>query len=186
MTSTPATPIATSVVPWRKGRPNESVTIDADVAARPLAELARAAGRRTRRVDGAAARASRARARSRVDARRGADEAVVRLGDHERRSLADDPVRLAEDDLDLRAGSPSSPAISRARADGSIPSSETTRPSTFETAFWATTTTSRRRVDPLDDHRREVVALAHLREPLDRDDRDRRHRPAIRTPAWAR
>ena len=39
-------------------------------------------------------------------------------------------------------GSPSSPASSTARGDGSTSSRRTTRPSTFDTAFWATTTTS--------------------------------------------
>ena len=40
--------------------------------------------------------------------------------------------------------------------------------------------------DPLRDERRHVVALAHLRDPLDGEDLDARHgMPVTRMPAWA-
>ena len=58
--------------------------------------------RRDRRAEGRASRRGRVRG---VDAARGANEAVVRLGDQERAPGADDPLCLAEDHLDLR-GSP--------------------------------------------------------------------------------
>ena len=50
--------------------------------------------------------------------------------------------RLSRRITSTRRASPSSPASSTARADASTSASRTTRPSTFETAFWATTTTS--------------------------------------------
>ena len=169
----PATPIATSVVPRRNGRPNESVTITATstpVSSRSVDRIRRAlasesSGSRITRVGLGRVRV--------VDAGRGADEPVAGLGDHE-------AARASARRARSRAGSPraarrsvSGPASSRARRDGSIPSSATTRPSAFETAFCATTTTSpSRKLGRAGDQRAEVVALADLRQPLDREDLD--------------
>ena len=75
-----------------------------------------------------------------IDAGRRADEAVPGLGDHERRTRADDPRGLAEITSSLRGSW--SPASSTACADASTSPSRTTRPSAFETAFCATTRTS--------------------------------------------
>ena len=61
-------------------------------------------------------------------------------------------------------GSPSGPASSRARSDGSTSASRTTRPSTFETAFCATTTTSRGN-EPADANRRLVEEQRRGRRP---------------------
>ena len=76
-----------------------------------------------------------------VDAGGRADEAVPRLGDHERRPRADDADALAQDPARRGAGRGRRRARARA-ADGSTSSSPTTRPSAFETTFCATTTTS--------------------------------------------
>ena len=75
-----------------------------------------------------------------VDTGGRADESVLRLRDHERRARADDLSALAQDHLDsarILIGS----ELARS-GDGSTSARSTTRPSTFETAFWATTTTS--------------------------------------------
>ena len=68
----------------------------------------------------------------------------------------------------MRRGSVS-PASSRARSDGSIPVRSTTRPSTFETAFCATTSTSScskpaRARGGIGEQRTEIVSLLELRE----------------------
>ena len=86
----------------------------------------------------------------------------------------------------IRRGSPS-PASSRARADGSTSSRRTMRPSIFEIAFCATTSTSpSSQLGPLDDHAREVVSFAELGQPADGRDRQLGHSPTIWTPAWPR
>ena len=80
-------------------------------------------------------------------------------------------------------GSPSEPASRRASSEGSISARRTTRPSAFETTFWATHERRRRRAaPPPGDQRGEVVALADLRQPLDRRDRDGHGRPVSRRP----
>ena len=76
-----------------------------------------------------------------VDARRRADEPVARLGDDERAASMRTIRRLSWRITSMRRAS-SAPASSRARSDGSTSSRCTTRPSTFETAFCATTTMS--------------------------------------------
>ena len=63
--------------------------------------------------------------------------------------------------------------------DGSTSSSRTTRPSAFETAFWATTSTSASSKPPArsaasSEQRGEVVALLDLRDALERDHPDAR------------
>ena len=69
-----------------------------------------------------------------------------------------------------------SSASSSARSDGSISSSRTTRPSAFETTFWATTTTSASSSPPavgcVGEQRHEVVSFLDLRDALERDDPD--------------
>ena len=97
----PAIPSATSVVPWRKGRPNESLTITP--TSRPVRSQQAVADPRRRRVRIEREQHERPlplRVR-RVDAGRRADEAVPRLGDHERRPRADHPDALAQDRLDV-------------------------------------------------------------------------------------
>ena len=65
---------------------------------------------------------------------------MPRLGDHERRPRAHDLAALAQDHLEVpRIARPARRARARA-SDGSTSASRTTRPSTFETAFCATTT----------------------------------------------
>ena len=100
----PATPMATSVVPWRQARPKESVTITAGATPKRAASASRSAGRRGVRV----AReqhhpvvAGRVRA---VDARARADEAVLGLGDDEVAAAAADGARLAQDHRDVVVG----------------------------------------------------------------------------------
>ena len=103
----PATPIATSVVPWRNGRPNESVTITPTSTARQLEQpVAQRAGARVGidRQQDERARLGRVRV---VDAGRRADEPVLGLGDHERR-------RARGRSASPRAGSPR-PRAGRAR-----------------------------------------------------------------------
>ena len=83
---------------------------------------------------------------------------------------------LAQDHLDV-ARVAVGPASSRARSDGSTSARRTTRPSTFETAFWATTTTSPSSSPPARSaaawsSEAEVVALLELRDPLERDHGD--------------
>ena len=137
----PATPMATSVVPWRNGRPNESLTITATsrpVRSRSAARIRRALASGSSGQQDDRARLGRVRV---VDAGRGADEAVAGLGDDERRPRAHDARRLAQDDLDLARVAPVRPARAPA-ATASTSSIRTTRPSAFETAFCATTTTS--------------------------------------------
>ena len=72
-------------------------------------------------------------------------------------------------------GSPSSPASSTARGDGSTSSSRTTRPSTFDTAFCATTTTSPAsrpptRVAGVGQQPPEIVPLLELGNARQADD----------------
>ena len=96
----PAQPIATSTMPFRKGRPNESlITTPTSRPVRSARPRADARGRRVGidRQEHERARLGRVR---RVDARRGADEAVPRLRDHERRPRPDDRGRLGEDHLE--------------------------------------------------------------------------------------
>ena len=157
----PATPIATSVVPWRHGRPNESLTITP--TSDPVSSRSRA---RSRRADasgstGSSTTVPAARRVRGVDAGRCADEAVAGLGDHERRPRAHDRVASRRITSTWR-GSPSSPASSRARGRRLDVVERTTRPSTFETAFCATTTTSPSSSrDALGDRAAgQVVALA--------------------------
>ena len=90
----------------------------------------------------------------------------------------------------ISRGSRSSPAISmRAAATARRRSSRTTRPSTFETAFCATTT----HVAVLQLDRARAISAArsspsaHLGQAGDGDDRDQlgsRQTPVTRTPAW--
>ena len=76
----------------------------------------------------------------------------------------------------MRRGSASPPRARRACSDGSIPASATTRPSTFEIAFCATTTTSpSSSADALDDRAGEVVSLAQLGQSLDGRDGEAAH-----------
>ena len=89
-------------------------------------------------------------------------------------------------------GSPSSAAISSARADGVTLASATLRPSTFETAFCATQTTSPSRRPPAQrsaaasEQAAEVVARAELGQPAQPDDRDVAHSSsAVRASAAA-
>ena len=97
---------------------------------------------------------------------------MPRLGDHERRPRADDAGALAQDHLDVARVTV---AGELARTLGRLDSSEpTTRPSAFETAFWATTTTSRvlEPAGPLGgvgEQRREIVAGLDLRDALERE-----------------
>ena len=136
----PATPSATSVVPRLHARPKESLTTTP--TSTPVSSRRRSRSRAAERVGVEREQDERVRALGvrGVDARGRADEAVRRLGDHERRTGADD-LALSRRMTSIRRAS-SSPASSRARSDGSTPSRPTTRPSTFETAFCATTTTS--------------------------------------------
>ena len=97
----PATPIATSTMPVRNGRPNESLTTTP--TSRPVRSpiLLANGGRGSVGVDGQQhERPGFGRVR-RVDAGRRADEPVARLGNHEGRSRADDARRLAEDHLEV-------------------------------------------------------------------------------------
>ena len=116
----PATPIATSVVPCRQARPNESLTITAGAVAEPGGERVAEAARR--RVGVAREQhdpvvPGRVRA---VDAGARADEAVLGLGDDE------SPRRRRTARASRRITSTWSAACS-------------TRPSAFETTFWETT-----------------------------------------------
>ena len=138
----PATPSATSVVPCRQARPNESLTITPTSAPGQLAQPVAQPARGGVRIDGSRTSVPVARRVRRVDAGRGADEAVPRLGDHERRPGADDLAALAEDHLDVARVAVRARRARPRAADGSTSASRTTRPSTFETAFCATTTTS--------------------------------------------
>ena len=108
---TPDTPSATSVVPRRKGRPKESLTMTptstSDTLANPLSRR-RCRGRRPDREGAGSACSGPLRVRL-VDPRRGTDEPMARLGDDERRRpRAHDPTALLEDHLDaacvLRTG----------------------------------------------------------------------------------
>ncbi len=98
----PATPIATSVVPIRHARPNESETITPTAA--PVSS------RRRSRRRAAEARVGVERKQDehpglgrirRVHSGRAADEAVAGLCNHEARADADDARRLAQDRLDV-------------------------------------------------------------------------------------
>ena len=96
----PATPSATSVVPRRQARPNESDTItpiSTPVQSRIGVAQIRRGGVRIDRQQDERVRPLRVR---RVDTGRGADEAVTRLGDDERRSGSHDLARLSEDHLE--------------------------------------------------------------------------------------
>ena len=108
----PATPSATSVVPCRQARPNESLTITP--AAMPVSSVSRS---RRRAADASGSSGSRIdRVRSlgvrRVDTRGGAHEPVARLGDHERRARAEDLRGLSPRITSICRGSPSAPASS--------------------------------------------------------------------------
>ena len=166
---TPATPIATSVVPCRNGRPNESVTITpTSTPASSRMPVADAPGRSHpgRPAAGRACRLGRVRV---VDAGGRADEAVPGLGDHERRPRSR-TIRFASRRITSTSrGSRSSPASSSAFADASTSSIRTTRPSAFDTAFCATTTNvAGSQLDQRGDERAEVVALPDLRQAVER------------------
>ena len=81
-----------------------------------------------------------------------------------------------EDHLELRGGR--SPARRARGALGGLDVLErTTRPSAFETTFCATTTTSPSSSSARrGDQRAEIVPLADLGQPLDRDDLDHARR----------
>ncbi len=137
----PATPSATSVVPCRQARPNESLTTTPTSA--PESSDSRV---RNRRAEASGSTGSRTRRSSPgvFDASTPAEAqtkpcrvSAITSGGRERTTS-----RLSRRITSARRASPSSPASSIARADGSTSASRTTRPSTFETAFWATTTTS--------------------------------------------
>ena len=93
------------------------------------------------------------------------------------RTMATDSCRTSS----MKRGSSSSPAISRARPDGSTSASSTSRPSTLETAFCATQRTSPSssgapwRSNASSDQAREVVAAAQLEQPVDADDAQLAH-----------
>ena len=96
--------------------------------------------------------------------------------------------RLSRRMTSIRRAS-SSPASSRARADGSTSSSRTTRPSTFETAFCATTSTSPGSNDAAPrDEPGEIVSLLELGEPEHRENAQlaAHGRPVTRIPACPR
>ena len=86
----PATPSATSVVPWRQARPNESLTTTP--TSTPASSTSRS---RRRRAEASGSSGSRTSVPSAVfDAStpgRRADEPVPRLGDHERRAASERP-----------------------------------------------------------------------------------------------
>ena len=162
----PAQPTATPVVPRRNGRPKESVTITPTSASRRTrraAARAEASGSTGSSI--ATSPAARVRA---VDAGRGADEAVVRLADQEGAAPAHDARALAEDQLDHRADRPRRRRSPARAPDGSTVASATLRPSTFETAFCATHTTSPSRRPPAQrsaaasSSAGEIVARAQL------------------------
>ena len=111
----PATPIATSVVPWRNGRPNESVTTTRD---RLAGQLARTASRRRRAlasgstgsrtsVPGSGAFEWSTPAEAQI-------EPVAGLGDHERRRARGRSAPPRCRITSTSRGSRSSPASSRA------------------------------------------------------------------------
>ena len=168
----PATPIATSVVPRRNGRPNESVTITATVDAGALADrVADPAGARVgvdRQQD------ERVRARPRSSGRRPAEAQTKPWRVSAITSaLRERTMRAVSRRITSTRADRARPASSRARSDGSTSSSATTRPSAFETTFCATTTTSpSSSCACAGDQRAEVVALPDLGQALDRDDRD--------------
>ena len=140
-TSIPAAPIATFVIPSRQERPNVSVTITPSERPVRASSAARSARRGRVRILGQQDDlVGRRRVRG-VDPGRGADEAVACLGDHERRAAAEHAGRLAQDHLEPGAGrrrprARAPPRTARPRRGA------TTRPSAFETTFWATQTTS--------------------------------------------
>ena len=81
----------------------------------------------------------------------------------------------------MKRGSSSLPAISRARADGSTSASSTSRPSTFETAFCATQSTSPSssgtpwRSNAPASRLARSSPRAQLAQPVDADDAQRGH-----------
>ena len=137
----PATPRATSVVPRRHARPKESETTIADLDSRRARGSDRGGQRPMHPGRAAAARACRAPSHSkrRPRQRRRRSRAWSRRS---RGAVGRERPRWTP------AGSPRAvagrgpPASSRARVEGSTSARSTTRPSTFETAFCATTTTS--------------------------------------------
>ena len=168
--ASPATPSATSVVPWRQARPNESLTMTP--ASTPVSSASRSRSARGRgvRVEREQDHGARPLGVRRVDAGGGADEAVARLA-RSRAAAASARPRLT------RAGSPR-PGAGRPRRRPARPRAATarrrrgrrSRPSTFETAFWATTTTSPASSPPTRaaasrEQPAEVVALLELRQP---------------------
>ena len=136
----PATPSATSVVPSRHARPKESETmtpISTPASSRMLdrsraADASGSSGSRTS-VSGPFALEPSTPADAHTNPWR---VSAMTSGGRARKTSRASPSITS-----MRRGS-DSPASSRARSEGSMPASWTTRPSTFETAFWATTRTS--------------------------------------------
>ena len=158
----PATPIATSVVPWRHARPNESVTItagrDAEAAAERLVQAPAADASGSTRQQHDPVVAGRVGA---VDARARTDEAVTCLRDDEVVAPAANSGGLRQHRLHV--------LLARARAPPC--------PSAFDTTFCATTTTSpaSQAACPLDrvaEQAGQIVAFGDLGNPGQRDDAD--------------
>ena len=158
---------------------------DADLAAGQLVQPRAQAGRGGVRIDGQEdERAGLGRVR-RVDSARRADEAVARLGDHERAARANDALRLAENDLDppriavARELTRSGRRLDLVQAhDAALDLRDRLLRDDEHVAVLE--------LGALDDHARQVVAFAELRQPADGRDRQLGHSPTIWRPAWPR
>jgi len=117
-----------------------------------------------------------------VDAGRRADKPVLRLRDHERATLADDPLGLAEDHLDLARV-----ALARGDANGRLGSLDPVEVDDATLCLRDALLREHQHVfvlerGKLDDEGSEIVALADLRQAVHGDDRDHSS-PVMRTPA---
>ena len=141
----PLTPMATSMMPQRHGRPKLSDTMtgtSTPKAARTADRMRSADASGSTGSSVTIAAALRAHVRG-VDAAVGADETVRRLRDQDAVLPADDPASLAQHDLELaRVAVPACREFDRLRAAARSVVRSTIAPSALETIFWVTTRTS--------------------------------------------
>ena len=171
----PATPMATSVVPWRQARPNESLTITAGAtpkrSAEPLADAAAAdasgsLGRSTTQPSpGVFERSTPALAQTKPCSVSAMIEVVA---------ATPDGARLAQDHLDVVVG----------LLDAALGLGDDLLRDDDDVALGQ----AARALEGVAEQRREVVPRPHLGDPLERQDLDAGHsgRPVMRTPAFVR
>jgi hypothetical protein len=119
-----------------------------------------------------------------VDARGGAHEAVTRLGDHERATLAHDAPRLAQDHLDLARIALLTRELDRLRGRFVVVDPDDAPLRLRDCLLREDDDVMILELDEADDERCEVVVPPDLRQARHRDDRDH-PTPLTRMPACA-